>query len=174
VSHCWRSRIGGPDEAFLRRKAPGLRPGPEEQLRRLYARPASEVSAICSAALPVARDAFVRIGSGSAAAALALRAIAIPVQPRLQVGPRDASDGLLIGLSGLHGRFVPLPSRWLPSPVWQDDSRWLPAVDRQHSLALAPPKVAMARPTGVGRALTAYRMPIEGRDEWLASVERLA
>jgi hypothetical protein len=44
-----------------------------------------------------------------------------------------------------------------------------------HGLALAlPEKVAMARPTGVGRALTAYRMPIEGRDEWIAAVERLA
>jgi hypothetical protein len=32
----------------------------------------------------------------------------------------------------------------------------------------------MARPTGVGHALTAYRMPIEGRDEWIAAVERLA
>jgi hypothetical protein len=44
-----------------------------------------------------------------------------------------------------------------------------------HGLALAlPTKVALARPTGVGRALTAYRLPIEGRDEWLAAVERLA
>jgi hypothetical protein len=32
----------------------------------------------------------------------------------------------------------------------------------------------LARPTGVGHALTAYRMPIEGRDEWIAAVERLA
>ena len=31
---------------------------------------------------------------------------------------------------------------------------------------------ALARPTGVGRALTAYRMPIEGRDEWLAAANR--
>jgi hypothetical protein len=44
-----------------------------------------------------------------------------------------------------------------------------------HGLALAlPEKVEMARPTGVGRALTAYRMPIEGRDEWLAAARRLA
>ena len=44
-----------------------------------------------------------------------------------------------------------------------------------HGLALAlPEKAVMARPTGVGRALTAYRMPIEGRDEWIAAVERLA
>jgi hypothetical protein len=34
----------------------------------------------------------------------------------------------------------------------------------------APTEPALvARPTGVGRALTAYRMPIEGRDEWLAA-----
>jgi hypothetical protein len=26
--------------------------------------------------------------------------------------------------------------------------------------------------SGVGHALTAYRMPIEGRDEWIAAVER--
>jgi hypothetical protein len=31
----------------------------------------------------------------------------------------------------------------------------------------------LARPTGVGSALTAYGMPIEGRDEWLAAVARL-
>ncbi|HSW42764.1 MAG TPA: hypothetical protein VLM76_09670 [Patescibacteria group bacterium] len=44
-----------------------------------------------------------------------------------------------------------------------------------HGLALAlPTKVALARPTGVGRALTAFDMPIEGRDEWLAAVRRLA
>ena len=44
-----------------------------------------------------------------------------------------------------------------------------------HGLALAlREKVEVARPTGVGHALTAYRMPIEGRDEWIAAVERLA
>ena len=32
----------------------------------------------------------------------------------------------------------------------------------------------VARPEGVGRALTAYEMPVEGRDEWLAAVRRLA
>jgi hypothetical protein len=32
----------------------------------------------------------------------------------------------------------------------------------------------MARPTGVGRALAAYEIPIEGRDEWLAAARRLA
>jgi hypothetical protein len=30
----------------------------------------------------------------------------------------------------------------------------------------------VARSTGVGRALTAYRMPIEGRDEWIAAAGR--
>ena len=44
-----------------------------------------------------------------------------------------------------------------------------------HGLALAlPEKVEMARLTGVGHALTTYRTPIEGRDEWLAAVRRLA
>ncbi len=41
-----------------------------------------------------------------------------------------------------------------------------------HGLALALPEVVMARPTGVGSALTAYRMPIEGRDEWIAAAAR--
>jgi hypothetical protein len=30
-------------------------------------------------------------------------------------------------------------------------------------------KLALARPTGVGRALATYEIPIEGRDEWLAA-----
>ncbi len=33
--------------------------------------------------------------------------------------------------------------------------------------------VELARPTGVGHALTACRMPIEGRDEWLVAAARL-
>jgi hypothetical protein len=41
-----------------------------------------------------------------------------------------------------------------------------------HGLALAlPERVAMARPTGVGRRITTYAIPIEGRDEWLAAAE---
>ncbi|MGH2513180.1 MAG: hypothetical protein ACRDGQ_10875 [Candidatus Limnocylindrales bacterium] len=43
-----------------------------------------------------------------------------------------------------------------------------------HGLALVLPEVVRARPTGVERAITAYDMPIEGRDEWLAAVRRLA
>lgn len=44
-----------------------------------------------------------------------------------------------------------------------------------HGLALAlPEKAVMARPTGVGRALTTHRIPIEGRDEWIAAARRLA
>ena len=34
--------------------------------------------------------------------------------------------------------------------------------------------VAVARPTGVGRALATYEIPIEGRDEWVAAARRLA
>ena len=33
---------------------------------------------------------------------------------------------------------------------------------------------SVARPTGVGRALATYEIPIEGRDEWLAAAELLA
>jgi DNA invertase Pin-like site-specific DNA recombinase len=44
-----------------------------------------------------------------------------------------------------------------------------------HGLAVAmPTKVALARPTGVGRALATYEIPIEGRDEWVAAARRLA
>jgi hypothetical protein len=51
----------------------------------------------------------------------------------------------------------------------------LTAAAYAHGLALAlPEKVELARPTGVGHTLTAYRMPIEGRDDWIAAVERLA
>jgi len=35
-------------------------------------------------------------------------------------------------------------------------------------------QVFVARPTGVGRAITTYDMPIEGRDEWVAAARRLA
>ena len=42
----------------------------------------------------------------------------------------------------------------------------LTAAAYAHGLALAlPEKVVMARPTGVGRAITTYTLPIEGRDE---------
>ena len=47
------------------------------------------------------------------------------------------------------------------------------AYARGFALAL-PEKVEMARPTGVGRALATYEIPIEGRDEWLAAARRLA
>jgi hypothetical protein len=44
-----------------------------------------------------------------------------------------------------------------------------------HGLAVAlPDNVAMARPTGVGRVLATYTIPIEGRDEWVAAAKRLA
>jgi hypothetical protein len=53
-------------------------------------------------------------------------------------------------------------------------ARLTPAAYR-HRLALAlPEEVVLARPTGDGHALTAYRMPIEGRDERLAAARRLA
>ncbi len=40
-----------------------------------------------------------------------------------------------------------------------------------HGLALAPPDAVMARPTGVRRGITTYRIPIEGRNEWIAATE---
>ena len=46
----------------------------------------------------------------------------------------------------------------------------LTAAAYAHRLAPAlPDKVAVARPTGVGRALATCEIPIEGRDEWLAA-----
>jgi hypothetical protein len=42
-------------------------------------------------------------------------------------------------------------------------------------MALAMPEnVAMARPTGVGRAFATYEISVEGRDDWLAASRRLA
>jgi hypothetical protein len=38
-----------------------------------------------------------------------------------------------------------------------------------HGMAVVLPEVVLARPTGVGRAFAAYRILIEGRDEWLAA-----
>jgi hypothetical protein len=44
-----------------------------------------------------------------------------------------------------------------------------------HGLAVVlPTKVALARPTGVGRALATYEIPIEGREEWVAAARRMA
>jgi len=43
-----------------------------------------------------------------------------------------------------------------------------------HGRALALPEKVVARPTGVGRAITTHDMPIEGRDEWLAAARRQA
>jgi hypothetical protein len=51
----------------------------------------------------------------------------------------------------------------------------LTAAAYTHGLALAlPEKVELARPTGVGRALATYVIPIEGGDEWLAAARRPA
>ena len=51
--------------------------------------------------------------------------------------------------------------------------RLTPAAYR-HGLAFALPEAVMARPTGVGRAIATYSLPIEGRDEWLAAARRQA
>jgi hypothetical protein len=47
-------------------------------------------------------------------------------------------------------------------------ARLTPAA-HSNGLALALPQVVMARPEGAGRALATYRIPIEGRDEWIAA-----
>ncbi len=48
-----------------------------------------------------------------------------------------------------------------------------PMAERTGLPALLPENVptewAVARPTGVGRALATYEIPIEGRDEWLVA-----
>jgi hypothetical protein len=53
-----------------------------------------------------------------------------------------------------------------------------PMAERTGLPALLPENVptewAVARPTGVGRGITTYCMPIEGRDEWVAAARRLA
>ena len=53
-----------------------------------------------------------------------------------------------------------------------------PMAEQVGLAALLPEDVhidwAVARPTGVGRALATYEIPIEGRDEWLAAARRLA
>ena len=48
--------------------------------------------------------------------------------------------------------------------------RLTPAAYR-HGMALALPEAVMARPTGVRRGITTYRIPIEGRDEWVGAAE---
>lgn len=45
---------------------------------------------------------------------------------------------------------------------------------RSATIEMARMAGEVARLTGVGHARTAYRMPIEGRDEWVDAVERLA
>jgi hypothetical protein len=37
-----------------------------------------------------------------------------------------------------------------------------------------PGRDGLARLAGVGRAISTYTIPIEGRDEWLAAARRLA
>ena len=51
-----------------------------------------------------------------------------------------------------------------------------PMAERTGLPGLLPENVhdewAVARPTGVGRAIATYTLPIEGRDEWLAAAAR--
>jgi hypothetical protein len=47
----------------------------------------------------------------------------------------------------------------------------LPDAAIRHGMMITLPEVGMARPTGVGRAITTYEIPIEGRDEWLEAAK---
>jgi len=46
--------------------------------------------------------------------------------------------------------------------------------DRVTHVSLMSRLMTIPRPTGVGRALATFEIPIEGRDEWLAAARRLA
>jgi hypothetical protein len=69
----------------------------------------------------------------------------ITVKGREFVSTRLTSDAYALGLA------LALPEQVEPAQEW-----------------------ALARPTGVGRAISTYTIPIEGRDEWLAAARRLA
>ena len=70
-------------------------------------------------------------------------------------------------------RFQQTLKRWLRRQPAALDLAALQAQLDAFALAL-PEMVAVARPTGVGRAISTYTIPIEGRDEWLAAARRLA
>jgi hypothetical protein len=66
---------------------------------------------------------------------------------------------------------------WFRSADWDDEARagFEAPPTYAHRFALALPDMdAVAHPTGVGRAISTYTIPIEGRDEWLAAAELLA
>jgi hypothetical protein len=56
-------------------------------------------------------------------------------------------------------------------PGGQLDAYRVDPIENAEPLAL-PEEGVMARPTGVGRAITTCSMSIEGRDEWLAAAVR--
>jgi hypothetical protein len=84
-----------------------------------------------------------------------------------------ASDSQQVGRQQ-HNRLDPGPGRGATCPHLErrteenEDAR---RTERSRTSASGPG--FMARPTGVGSALTAYGMPLEGRDEWVAAVARL-
>ena len=61
---------------------------------------------------------------------------------------------------------------------WRSQRRARPMAgvssDRVTHVSLMSRLMTMARPTGFGRALATYEVPIEGTDEWLAAARRLA
>lgn len=49
-----------------------------------------------------------------------------------------------------------------------------PVVSVREAIGARTAAVPVARPTGSGRALATYRIPLEGRDEWLSAARWLA
>jgi hypothetical protein len=49
---------------------------------------------------------------------------------------------------------------------------WTVSVPNGREVRSRIEQVFVARPTGVGRGITTYAMPIDSRDEWLAAAAR--
>ena len=78
-------------------------------------------------------------------------------------------------LGSAEGRKRPVVSSPKPGTWRRGIGRWPSSMPKSRGFALAlPDKSELARPTGVGRAIATYEIPIEGRDEWLAAARRLA
>jgi hypothetical protein len=85
-------------------------------------------------------------------------------------GPKRPADS-----SPRSGRLAaPLSARIAGGQAFCSDLRraspWLCPATVEPSRHREPGWV-VARPTGVGRAITTYRIPIEGRDEWLEAAK---
>jgi hypothetical protein len=116
-----------------------------------------------------ARPGLPRADDCDRPAACEARPVASPA-----ITGRESADGI-------RGRASASVSRSLQAlPVGRlEAGHSAPQADRcsaGHSNASRAPLWArhVVGPSGVGRAITAFNMPIEGRDEWLAAARRLA